>query len=96
MEDSTTHSAELALRGMQSVADVNQAAIEGGITQAIVESTEASFGTYSSQWWERKMADAVLLKTVQVSEEFPPENWIHLQFTWAGKPFTMEVAESDR
>ena len=49
MEDSTTHSAELALRGMQSVADVNQAAIEGGITQAIVESTEARCGTYISQ-----------------------------------------------
>lgn len=45
MEDSTTHSTELALRGMQSVSNVNQAAIEGGMTQAIVESTEASFGT---------------------------------------------------
>ncbi|RPD66450.1 HAD subfamily IIID h [Lentinus tigrinus ALCF2SS1-7] len=24
------------------------------------------------------------------------EKWIHLQFTWSGKPFTLDIAESDR
>ena len=26
----------------------------------------------------------------------PDERWITLQFTWSGKPFSLEVAESDR
>ena len=26
----------------------------------------------------------------------PAEEWIHLTFTWSGKPFELDIAESDR
>lgn len=25
-----------------------------------------------------------------------PERWVTLQFTWAGKPFSLDIADSDR
>ncbi|RDX56440.1 HAD subfamily IIID h [Lentinus brumalis] len=40
--------------------------------------------------------------TTTVTAEVDPavpgqdENWTHLQFTWSGKPFTLDIAESDR
>ncbi|KAJ7172051.1 HAD subfamily IIID h [Mycena filopes] len=34
--------------------------------------------------------------TTEITENGTPERWIDLQFTWAGKPFTLSVAESDR
>ncbi|KAJ7286299.1 HAD subfamily IIID h [Mycena rebaudengoi] len=34
--------------------------------------------------------------TTEISENGPPERWIDLQFSWAGKPFHLSVAESDR
>ncbi|KAJ7766784.1 HAD-like domain-containing protein [Mycena metata] len=34
--------------------------------------------------------------TTEVTENGTPERWIDLQFTWAGKPFTMSIADSDR
>ncbi|KAJ7864822.1 HAD-like domain-containing protein [Mycena olivaceomarginata] len=33
---------------------------------------------------------------VTLTENGTPERWIDLQFTWAGKPFTLSIAESDR
>lgn len=30
------------------------------------------------------------------SDETGSEKWIHLTFTWAGKTFTLDIAESDR
>ncbi|KAJ7681773.1 hypothetical protein B0H17DRAFT_1205584 [Mycena rosella] len=32
----------------------------------------------------------------EITEDGTPERWIDLQFTWAGKPFTLSIAESDR
>ncbi|KAJ7632993.1 HAD subfamily IIID h [Roridomyces roridus] len=38
------------------------------------------------------------VEATEISENVPvpPERWIDLQFTWAGKPFSLSVAESDR
>ncbi|TFY78669.1 hypothetical protein EWM64_g5342 [Hericium alpestre] len=33
---------------------------------------------------------------METDEGGVPEEWIHLAFAWAGKPFTLEIAESDR
>ncbi len=40
----------------------------------------------------------VLRSCLQVDPAVPgqDENWTHLQFTWSGKPFTLDIAESDR
>ncbi|KAJ3541306.1 hypothetical protein NM688_g6107 [Phlebia brevispora] len=35
-------------------------------------------------------------EVVQIADELPPEKWIHLQFSWSGKPYTLDIAESDR
>lgn len=32
----------------------------------------------------------------QPTEDGKPERWIHLFFTWSGKPFELDIAESDR
>ncbi|KAJ7685584.1 HAD-like domain-containing protein [Mycena polygramma] len=37
-----------------------------------------------------------LTSTTEITENGTPERWIDLQFTWAGKPFTLSIAESDR
>ncbi|KAF8205726.1 HAD subfamily IIID h [Mycena galopus ATCC 62051] len=34
--------------------------------------------------------------STEITENGAPERWIDLQFTWAGKPFTLSIAESDR
>ncbi|KAJ6525503.1 HAD subfamily IIID h [Mycena vulgaris] len=34
--------------------------------------------------------------TTEITQEGKPERWIDLQFTWAGKAFTLSIAESDR
>lgn len=33
---------------------------------------------------------------VQLGDSADAEEWIHLHFTWAGKPFEIDVAGSDR
>ncbi|OBZ69263.1 Ubiquitin-like domain-containing CTD phosphatase 1 [Grifola frondosa] len=44
-----------------------------------------------------KPSEAAAIITAQVDAvELESERWIHLQFTWSGKPFTLDVAESDR
>jgi ubiquitin-like domain-containing CTD phosphatase 1 len=35
-------------------------------------------------------------RQIQTDEAGTTERWIHLVFTWSGKPFTLDVAESDR
>ncbi|KAK7038105.1 hypothetical protein R3P38DRAFT_2904455 [Favolaschia claudopus] len=34
--------------------------------------------------------------TTELTATGEPERWIDLQFTWAGKPFTLSIAETDR
>ncbi|KAJ6531234.1 HAD-like domain-containing protein [Mycena capillaripes] len=43
------------------------------------------------------LPEAVQASTsAEIPRDVPPERWIDLQFTWAGKPFTLSIAESDR
>ncbi|KAI0636660.1 HAD subfamily IIID h [Trametes polyzona] len=39
---------------------------------------------------------AVVTAQVDSAENAQEERWIHLQFTWSGKPFTLDIEESDR
>ncbi|KAI0647374.1 HAD subfamily IIID h [Trametes meyenii] len=47
---------------------------------------------------EEGSAERATLVTTNIEPAGPDqdEKWIHLQFSWSGKPFTLDIAESDR
>ncbi len=90
--DSAEHNIDLAT-GVQPVPEWDQAAIAGGTMEAVVESAEVSV----CACWVKRISDTIrTLQMIPAEDELPPETWIHLQFSWGGKPYALELAESDR
>ncbi|KZT09786.1 HAD IIID h [Laetiporus sulphureus 93-53] len=50
----------------------------------------------SAEDGEKDGQNTVVTAIVDSHPEADDERWIHLLFTWSGKPFTLDIAESDR
>jgi hypothetical protein len=57
---------------------------------------------HHSKSLKQRHALAKSTRVLQVDASIPGEDheveekWVHLLFTWGGKPFTIDIAESDR
>lgn len=90
--DSAEHNVDLAT-GVQAVPERDQGAIAGGATEAVVEGAQVRVCACQLS----RVADTTRIpQTTPTEDELPPETWLHLQFSWGGKPYALELAESDR
>ncbi|KDQ61115.1 hypothetical protein JAAARDRAFT_32118 [Jaapia argillacea MUCL 33604] len=67
-----------------------------------LDSNESTVEVGASKGLEAAEATVVSVESVEMENgpeegaEVVPERWIQLAFTWSGKPFTLDIAESDR